>query len=106
MHLCTIGQKASTVSRLVALLEEHGAMEYTTVVMATASDPAPLQYIAPYAGAAIGEYFMYNGQHAICFYDDLSKHAQAYRQLALLLRRPPGREDFIPATSSICMLGY
>lgn len=89
-----IGQKASTVARLVALLEEKGAMEYTTIVVASASDPAPLQYIAPYAGAAMGEYFMYNGQHAVCFYDDLSKHAQSYRQLALLLRRPPGREAY------------
>jgi F-type H+-transporting ATPase subunit alpha len=89
-----IGQKASTISRYVALLEEHGAMPYTTVVVASASDPAPLQYIAPYAGTAMGEYFMYNGQHAACFYDDLSKHAQAYRQLSLLLRRPPGREAY------------
>lgn len=89
-----IGQKASTISKLVALLEERGAMAYTTVVVATASDPAPLQYIAPYAAASMGEYFMYNGKHAVCFYDDLSKHAQAYRQLALLLRRPPGREAY------------
>jgi len=89
-----IGQKASTVAQLVALLEKHGAMQYTTVVVASASDPAPLQYIAPYAAAAMGEYFMYNGKHAVCFYDDLSKHAQAYRQLALLLRRPPGREAY------------
>lgn len=89
-----IGQKASTVSHLVSLLEEKGAMAYTTVVVATASDPAPLQYIAPYAAAAMGEYFMYSGKHAVCFYDDLSKHAQAYRQLALLLRRPPGREAY------------
>lgn len=89
-----IGQKSSTISRNVAILEEHGAMAYTTVVIASASDPAPLQYIAPYAGTAIGEYFMYNGQHAVCFYDDLSKHAQAYRQLSLLLRRPPGREAY------------
>jgi F-type H+-transporting ATPase subunit alpha len=89
-----IGQKSSTISQFVSILEEHGAMEYTTVVVASASDPAPLQYIAPYAGAAMGEYFMYKGQHAICFYDDLSKHAQAYRQLSLLLRRPPGREAY------------
>lgn len=89
-----IGQKSSTISRLVSTLEEHGAMEYTTVIVASAADPAPLQYIAPYAGAAMGEYFMYKGQHAICFYDDLSKHAQAYRQLSLLLRRPPGREAY------------
>jgi F-type H+/Na+-transporting ATPase subunit alpha len=89
-----IGQKASTVARFVKSLEEHGAMEYTTVVAAPASIPAPLQYIAPYTGAAIGEYFMYKGKHAICFYDDLSKHAQSYRQLALLLHRPPGREAY------------
>lgn len=90
----SIGQKASTITRYVSLLEEHGAMEYTTVVLATASDPAPLQYIAPYAGTAMGEYFMYNKGHAVCFYDDLSKHAQAYRQLSLLLRRPSGREAY------------
>lgn len=89
-----IGQKASTVSRMVAILEEHGAMEYTIVVQASSSDPAPLQYIAPYAGTAMGEYFMYKGKHAVCFYDDLSKHAQAYRQMSLLLRRPPGREAY------------
>lgn len=89
-----IGQKASTIAQLVKSLEEHGAMEYTTVVCASSSDPAPLQYIAPYAGVSMGEYFMYNGKHAICCYDDLSKHAQAYRQLALLLRRPPGREAY------------
>lgn len=89
-----IGQKASTISRIISLLEEHGAMEYTTVVVASASDPAPLQYIAPYSGTAMAEYFMYSGRHAVCFYDDLSKHAQAYRQLSLLLRRPPGREAY------------
>lgn len=89
-----IGQKTSTVSRIVKTLESHGAMEYTIVVTASASDSAPLQYIAPYSGAAMGEYFMYKGKHAVCFYDDLSKHAQAYRQLALLLRRPPGREAY------------
>ncbi|MBA3815704.1 MAG: F0F1 ATP synthase subunit alpha [Parachlamydiaceae bacterium] len=89
-----IGQKASTVSRIVATLEEFGAMEYTTVISASASDPASLQYLAPYSGTAMGEYFMYNGKHAVCFYDDLSKHAQAYRQLTLLLRRPPGREAY------------
>jgi F-type H+-transporting ATPase subunit alpha len=89
-----IGQKASTVAQFVKILEEHGAMEYTTVVTASASQPAALQYIAPYTGTALGEYYMYSGRHAICFYDDLSKHAQAYRQLALLLRRPPGREAY------------
>lgn len=89
-----IGQKSSTISHLVSLLEEKGAMAYSTVVVASASDPAPLQYIAPYAACAMGEYFMYSKGHAVCFYDDLSKHAQAYRQLALLLRRPPGREAY------------
>lgn len=89
-----IGQKASTVAQCVRILEEHGAMAYTTVVVASAGDSAPLQYIAPYAATAMGEYFMYNGKHAACFYDDLTKHAQAYRQLALLLRRPPGREAY------------
>ncbi|HEY4831591.1 MAG TPA: F0F1 ATP synthase subunit alpha [Waddliaceae bacterium] len=89
-----IGQKASTISRFATTLEEHGAMEYTTIIAAPAAESASLQYIAPYTGCAMGEYFMYNGKHAICFYDDLSKHAQAYRQLALLLRRPPGREAY------------
>jgi F-type H+-transporting ATPase subunit alpha len=89
-----IGQKESTVAQVVELLRKHGALEYTTVVSASASQPAPLQFIAPYAGAAIGEYFLYNGKHAVAFYDDLSKHAQAYRQLSLLLRRPPGREAY------------
>lgn len=89
-----IGQKASTIAQVVKKLEDHGAMPYTTIIAAPSSVPAPLQYIAPYAGAALGEYFMHRGQHAICFYDDLSKHAQAYRQLALLLRRPPGREAY------------
>jgi len=89
-----IGQKMSSVAGFVQLLEEHGAMEYTTVVCATSSDPAPLQYLAPYAGCAMGEEFRDNGKHALIIYDDLSKHAQAYRQLALLLRRPPGREAY------------
>lgn len=89
-----IGQKASTVAQVVDTLRKNGAMEYTTVVAATATDPAPLQYIAPYAGCAIGEEFMHNGQHVLCIYDDLSKQAQAYRQLSLLLRRPPGREAY------------
>ena len=89
-----IGQKASTVARLVKTLEENDAMAYSTVIVASSSDPAALQYIAPYAGAAMGEYFMYKGKHAICFYDDLSKHAQAYREISLLLRRPPGREAY------------
>lgn len=89
-----IGQKASTVARVVDILEKNGAMEYTIVVCATAADPAPLQYIAPYAGCAMGEEFMYNGKHVLCVYDDLSKQAQAYRQLSLLLRRPPGREAY------------
>jgi F-type H+/Na+-transporting ATPase subunit alpha len=89
-----IGQKASTVASIISILEQYEAMAYTTIVVASASDPAPLQYLAPYAAAAMGEYYMYGGKHAVCFYDDLSKHAQAYRQLALLLRRPPGREAY------------
>lgn len=89
-----IGQKLSTVAQVVRVLEEAGAMEYTTVVCATASDPAALQYLAPYAGCTMGEYFRDTGRHALCIYDDLSKHAQAYRQVSLLLRRPPGREAY------------
>ncbi|MFN8586834.1 MAG: F0F1 ATP synthase subunit alpha [Candidatus Eisenbacteria bacterium] len=89
-----IGQKESTVANVVGTLEKYGAMEYTIVVTASASESAPLQYIAPYAGVAMGEEFTYNGGHVLCVYDDLSKHANAYRQLALLLRRPPGREAF------------
>ena len=89
-----VGQKRSTVARVLKTLEEHGAMEYTTIVSATASDAASLQFFAPYAGVAIGEYFRDNGKHALIVYDDLSKHATAYRQLSLLLRRPPGREAF------------
>jgi F-type H+/Na+-transporting ATPase subunit alpha len=89
-----IGQKRSTVARVVDTLERFGAMAYTTVVVATASEPAPLQYIAPYAGCAMGEYFRDTGRHALTIYDDLSKHAVAYRQLSLLLRRPPGREAY------------
>ncbi|MBI5966476.1 MAG: F0F1 ATP synthase subunit alpha [Deltaproteobacteria bacterium] len=89
-----IGQKRSTVARIVDIFRKYGAMEYTTIVAATASDPAPLQYIAPYCGCAMGEYFRDTGRHALCIYDDLSKHAQAYRQLSLLLRRPPGREAY------------
>ncbi len=89
-----IGQKASTVAQVVHRLREYGAMDYTIVVAATASEPAPLQYIAPYAGCAIGEEFMENGKHALVIYDDLSKHAVAYREMSLLLRRPPGREAY------------
>jgi len=89
-----IGQKNSTVARVINTLEEHGAMEYSCVVSATASEPAPLQFLAPYAGAAIGEYFRDNGKHALVVYDDLSKHAWSYRQVSLLLRRPPGREAY------------
>jgi F-type H+/Na+-transporting ATPase subunit alpha len=88
------GQKQSTVAQVVAVLEKYGAMEYTTVVSACASDPATLQYIAPYAGCAMGEYFRDNGKHALIIYDDLSKQAAAYRQVSLLLRRPPGREAY------------
>jgi F-type H+-transporting ATPase subunit alpha len=89
-----IGQKASTVATIVAELEANGAMEYTTVVAANASDAAPLQYIAPYSGCAMGEYFRDSGKHALIVYDDLSKQAVAYRQMSLVLRRPPGREAF------------
>lgn len=88
------GQKKSTVAQVVAVLEEHGAMEYTTVVSACASDPAALQFLAPYAGCAMGEYFRDKGEHSLIIYDDLSKQAAAYRQVSLLLRRPPGREAF------------
>jgi F-type H+-transporting ATPase subunit alpha len=89
-----IGQKQSTVANVVETLRKHGALEYTIVVSATASDPAPLLFLAPYAGCAMGEYFMYNGKHVLCVYDDLSKQAAAYRELSLLLRRPPGREAY------------
>ncbi|HCP95747.1 F0F1 ATP synthase subunit alpha [Anaerovibrio lipolyticus] len=89
-----IGQKASTVARVVKTLEDAGAMEYTIVVVATASDSAPLQYLAPYSGVAMAEYFMYKGGHCLCVYDDLTKHAAAYRAMSLLLRRPPGREAY------------
>ncbi|MEM9757565.1 MAG: F0F1 ATP synthase subunit alpha, partial [Pseudomonadota bacterium] len=89
-----VGQKRSTVAQLVKRLEESGAIEYTTVVAATASDPAPMQYLAPYAGCAMAEYFRDNGMHALIIYDDLSKQAVAYRQMSLLLRRPPGREAY------------
>ena len=89
-----VGQKRSTVARVVKTLEDYGAMAFTTVVSATASDAASLQFFAPYAGVAIGEYFRDNGKHALIVYDDLSKHATAYRQLSLLLRRPPGREAY------------
>jgi len=89
-----IGQKRSTVAQVVKTLEDNGAMEYSIVVAATASDPAPMQYIAPYSGCAIGEFFRDNGKHVLCIYDDLSKHAAAYREISLLLRRPPGREAF------------
>jgi F-type H+-transporting ATPase subunit alpha len=89
-----IGQKLSTVAQVVKVLEDAGAMAYTTIVVASASESAPLQYIAPYAGVTMGEYFRDSGRHALCIYDDLSKHATAYRQLSLLLRRPPGREAY------------
>ena len=90
----SIGQKRSTVAQVVKTLKDHGAMDYTIVVAATASEAAPLQYIAPYSGCAMGEYFRDNGMHAIIFYDDLSKQAVAYRQMSLLIRRPPGREAY------------
>ena len=89
-----IGQKRSTVAQIVKTLEEQGAMEYSIVVAATASDPAPLQFLAPYTGCTMGEYFRDHSSHALIVYDDLSKHAVAYRQMSLLLRRPPGREAY------------
>jgi F-type H+/Na+-transporting ATPase subunit alpha len=89
-----VGQKRSSVARVAKILEDYGAMQYTIIVAATASDPAPLQYLAPYAGCTMGEYFRDNGMHALIVYDDLSKQATAYRQMSLLLRRPPGREAF------------
>jgi F-type H+-transporting ATPase subunit alpha len=89
-----VGQKRSTVAQVVKTLEDAGAMAYTIVVAATASDPAPMQYIAPFSGTAMGEFFRDNGKHALCIYDDLSKHAAAYREISLLLRRPPGREAY------------
>ena len=91
---CAIGQKRSSVAQVVQTLNEYGAMAYTIVVAATASEPAPMQYLAPYAATAIGEYFRDNGKHALVIYDDLSKHATAYREISLLLRRPPGREAY------------
>ncbi|MCC9605275.1 F0F1 ATP synthase subunit alpha [Blastopirellula sp. JC732] len=89
-----VGQKDSSVAAVVEVLRQHGAMEYTTVIVAGASAPAPLQYVAPYSGTAMAEYFMFNGQHALIVYDDLSKQASAYRELSLLMRRPPGREAY------------
>src|SRR5512137_987166 len=89
-----IGQKSSTVAQVVDKLQQEGAMEYTTVISATASDPAPIQFIAPYSGATLGEYYRDSGRHALCVYDDLTKQAQAYREVSLLLRRPPGREAY------------
>jgi len=91
---CAIGQKRSTIAQVVRILSDAGAMDYTIVVAASATEPATLQYIAPFAACAMGEYFRDSSRHAICFYDDLSKHAQAYREISLLLRRPPGREAF------------
>jgi F-type H+-transporting ATPase subunit alpha len=91
---CAIGQKRSTIAQVIKTLTDHGAMEYTIVVAASASEPAAMQYIAPFAACAIGEYFRDTKRHAICFYDDLSKHAQSYREISLLLRRPPGREAY------------
>src|SRR4051794_20182547 len=91
---CAIGQKGSTVAQVVEKLRAEGAMEHTIVVTAPAAEAAPIKYIAPYAACAMGEYFMYDGKHALCIYDDLSKHAAAYRQMSLLLRRPPGREAY------------
>src|SRR5437899_12692890 len=89
-----VGQKSSTVSQVYERLRDEGAMDYTIIVTAPASEAAPIKWMAPYAGAAMGEYFMFDGKHAVCMYDDLTKHADAYRQMSLLLRRPPGREAF------------
>src|ERR671922_940185 len=91
---CAIGQKRSSIAQVVQILSDYGAMDYTVVVAASASEPAPMQYIAPYAACAIGEYFRDNGKHALVIYDDLSKHAASYREISLLLRRPPGREAY------------
>jgi F-type H+-transporting ATPase subunit alpha len=91
---CAIGQKRSTIAQVVKILTDAGAMDYTIIVAASATEPATLQYIAPYAACAMGEFFRDTKRHAVCFYDDLSKHAQAYREISLLLRRPPGREAF------------
>src|SRR5829696_9907623 len=89
-----IGQKASTVAQVYERLKEAGALDYTIIVAASATEAAPIKWMAPYAGCAMGEHFLYSGRHAVCMYDDLSKHADAYRQMSLLLRRPPGREAF------------
>ena len=91
---CAIGQKRSTIAQVVKTLSDYGALEYSIVVAASATEPASMQYIAPFAAAAMGEFFRDSKRHAICFYDDLSKHAQSYREISLLLRRPPGREAF------------
>jgi len=91
---CAVGQKRSSIAQVVKILEDNGAMDYTIVVAASASEPAPMQYLAPFAATALGEYFRDRGQHALCIYDDLSKHAASYREISLLLRRPPGREAY------------
>lgn len=101
MYLCSDWSKESTVRNQVETLRKFGALDYTIVVTAGASQPAPLLYIAPYAGTAMGEEFMYNGKHVLIIFDDLSKQAVAYRELSLLLRRPPGREKLIQGMSSI-----
>lgn len=105
MYLCCHRSKESTVRSTVETFRKHGALDYTIVVSAGASDPAPLLYLSPYAGVAMGEEFMYNGKHVLVVYDDLSKQAVAYRELSLLLRRPPGREAF-PGMYSICIHAY
>ena len=89
-----VGQKASTVAQVYEKLRDEGAMDYTIIISAPAQEAAPIKWMAPFAGAAMGEYFLYDGKHALVIYDDLSKHADSYRQLSLLLRRPPGREAF------------
>lgn len=105
MYLCSDWPKESTVRNVVETLRKHGALDYTIVVTASASQPAPLLFLAPYAGVTMGEEFMYNGKHVLVIYDDLTKQASAYRELSLLLRRPPGREAY-PGMYSICTLVY
>src|SRR5437762_6359035 len=91
---CAIGQKQSTIAQVVRTLEEADALRYSIIVAAAAADPAPLLYVSPYSACAMGEFFRDSGRHALCIYDDLSKHAQSYREISLLLRRPPGREAY------------
>src|SRR5438874_11062180 len=100
-----IGQKSSPVARTREILEQHGAMDHTIIVSASASEPAPMKYLAPYSGCAMGEEFMESGRDALIIYDDLTKHAEAYRNISLIIRRPPGREAY-PVMSSTCTRAY